>query len=140
MIAAPLYVSCKNPHTQSKFWLIALQRTSNCSAFVLLINSAGKNDQILPVFGVLAVFYKFHWTSKLYAALIMGNRFLGVHIQLFGLYLLSKQSHYCGKQKKLRTLQESFTPVQSFAAETYFILIMITKGPQLVLKTNILYS
>ena len=30
------------------------------------------------------------------------------------------------------------TPVQSFAAETYFILIVITKGPQLVLETNIL--
>ena len=64
--------------------------------------------------------------------------FLGCRFQLFGLYLPSKQSHYCGNQQKLRTLQESFTPVQSFAAETYFILIMITKGPQLVLKTNIL--
>ena len=37
---------------------------------------------------------------------------------------------------KLRTLQESVTPVQSFAAETYFI--MITNGPQLVLETKIL--
>ena len=27
--AAPLYVSCKNPHPQSKFRSIALQRTSN---------------------------------------------------------------------------------------------------------------
>ena len=38
---------------------------------------------------------------------------------------------------KLRALQESVTPVQSFAAETYFILIMITKGPQLILEINI---
>ena len=29
LIAAPLYVSCKNPHPQSKFRPIALHRTSN---------------------------------------------------------------------------------------------------------------
>ena len=63
---------------------------------------------------------------------------MGCRFQLFGVYLPSEQSHYCGNQQKLRTLQGSVTPVQSFAAETYFILIMITKGPQLVLKTNIL--
>ena len=63
--------------------------------------------------------------------------FLGCRFQLFGLYLPSKQSHYCGNQQKLGTLQASVTPVQSFAAETYFILIMITKGPQLILETNI---
>ena len=40
-------------------------------------------------------------------------------------------------QQKFRTLQESVTPVQSFAAETYFIPIMITKEPQLVSETNI---
>ena len=43
----------------------------------------------------------------------------------------------CGNQQKLRTLQASVTPVKSFATETYFILIMITKGPQLILETNI---
>ena len=63
---------------------------------------------------------------------------LGCRFQLFRLYLPSKQSHYCGNQQKLRTLQESVTPVQSFAAENYFILIMIAKGPQLILETNIL--
>ena len=76
LIAAPLYVSCKNTHPQSKFRPIALQRTSNWSPFVLLFNSAGKNNhffKILPFFGVLAAFYKFHWTSKVYATFTMGN-------------------------------------------------------------------
>ena len=45
---------------------------------------------------------------------------LGCRFQLFGLYLPSKQSHSCGNQQKLRTLQESVTPVQLFAAETLF--------------------
>ena len=31
---------------------------------------------------VLADFYKFHWTSKVYATLTMRNRFLGVQISL----------------------------------------------------------
>ena len=44
--AAPLYVSCKNAHPQSKFRPIALQHTSNWSAFVLLFNSAGKNNHV----------------------------------------------------------------------------------------------
>ena len=56
----------------------------------------------------------------------MGNRLLGVQISIIWVVFAVKQSHYCGNQQKLRTLQESFTPVQSFAAETYFILIMIT--------------
>ena len=30
--------------------------------------------------GILAAFYKFHWTSKVYATLTTGNRFLGVQI------------------------------------------------------------
>ena len=63
--------------------------------------------------------------------------FLGCRSQFFGLYLPSKQSHYCGNQQKLRTLQASVTPVQSFAAETYFIPVRITKGPQLITETNI---
>ena len=46
--AAPLYMSCKNPYPQSKFRPIALQLTSNWSAFVL--HSAGKNNHILPAF------------------------------------------------------------------------------------------
>ena len=54
--------------------------------------------------------------------------FLGCRFQLFELHLPSKQSHYCGNQQKLRTLQESFTPVQSFAAETYFFLIIRAVG------------
>ena len=37
---------------------------------------------ILPFLGVLAAFYKFHWTSKVYATLTMGNRFLGVQISI----------------------------------------------------------
>ena len=68
----------------------------------------------------------------------MGNRFLGVQISIIWVVFAVKTVTLLWQQQKLRTLQESFTPVQSFAAETYFILIMITKGPQLVLKTNIL--
>ena len=50
---APLYVPCKNSHSQSKTPQIALQRISNWSAFVHLFNSVGKNipfKKILPVF------------------------------------------------------------------------------------------
>ena len=50
-----IYVSCKNPYTQSKFRPIALQRTSNWSAFVLF-NSAGKNHHFLPGFFFFLVF------------------------------------------------------------------------------------
>ena len=65
-------------------------------------------------------FYKFHWTSTLYATVEIG--FLGCRFQsVFGLFLPSKQSHYCGNQQTFRTSQESVTPVQSFAALFSFI-------------------
>ena len=34
------------------------------------------------LFGVLAAFYKLHCSCKVYATLIMGNRFLGVQISI----------------------------------------------------------
>ena len=83
--AAPLYVPCKNSHSRSKFWQIALKRISNWSAFVHLFNSAGKNIPFKKFYlysRVLAEFYKFHWTSKICATLTMRNRFLGVQISL----------------------------------------------------------
>ena len=42
-------------------------------------------------------------------------------------------------QQRLRTLHENVTPVQSFAAETYFTLIVITKEPYVVIERNILF-
>ena len=93
LIAAPLYVSWKKPARTVEFQPTALQRISNRSAFVLLFNSAGRSnhfEKILPVFCVLASFYKFHWTSKLYAALIKGNRFLGVQILIIGVVFGAK--------------------------------------------------
>ena len=53
------------------------------------------------------------------------------------LYLPSEQSHYYGSQLKAGKSQESVSPVQQFVAETCLIPIMITKGPQLISKTNI---
>ena len=82
LIAAPLYVSCKNPHPQSKFRPIAYQIEALSFFFSSLLVRTIILKKIIPVFGVLAAFYKFHWTSKLYAALIMGNRFLGVQISI----------------------------------------------------------
>ena len=64
----------------------------------------------------------------------MRNKFLGVQISVV---LAVKQSHHCGNQQNLRTLQANVTPVQSFAAATYFIPVMITKGPQLISETSI---
>ena len=62
---------------------------------------------------------------------------IGCRLHWFGLYLPSKQSHYCGSQTKAEIMQESVSPVQQFDAETWLIPIMITKGPQLISKTNI---
>ena len=41
-------------------------------------------------FGVLAAFYKFHWTSNVYATLTMGNRFLGVQISIIWVVFAGK--------------------------------------------------
>ena len=46
LMVAPLSVSCKNPHPQSKFQPIALQCTSNWSVFILLFKSTGKNNHL----------------------------------------------------------------------------------------------
>ena len=136
--AAPLYVPCKNAHSQLKSRPIALQRISNWSAFVHLFSSAGKSIPFNYLYSrVLADLYKFHLTSKVYATLTMRKGSLGCKLDWFGLYLTSKQSHYCGSQIKAGILQESISPVQQFDAETCLIPIMITKGPQLISRTNI---
>ena len=84
-------------------------------------------------------FYKFNWTSKIHATLTMGNTyigFLGCGFQLFGLYLPHQNSHTTVITSK-STLQENVTPIKSFVAETYYIPIIVTKGPQLISETNI---
>ena len=78
------YVSCKKTNPQSKFRPVALQRTSNWSTFILsiLLLTTIILKKFYLCFGVLAAFYTFHWTSKVYATLTMKNRFLGVQISI----------------------------------------------------------
>ena len=77
--AVLLYMNRKNVHLQSKFQPIALQRKSLLFFSILLVRTV-----IFFTFcGILATFfYKFHWTSKVYATLIMGNRILGVQTSI----------------------------------------------------------
>ena len=76
----------QKPVPTVEIWPVALQRTLNWSAFVLLFNSAGENHhfdkKFYLVFSLLADFYKFRWTSEVYATLTMGNRFLGMQISI----------------------------------------------------------
>ena len=99
---------------------MTLQRISNWNAFVHLFSSAGKNVPFFLNFylysRVLADFYKFHWTSTIYATLTMRNRFLRAGADFINLGCIYRQN--------------SHTTV----AASY---IMITKGPQLISKTNI---
>ena len=88
-----LYVPCKNSHPRSKSRPITLQPISNWSTFVHLFSSAGKNNpfkKILPVFSCLA---EFHWTSEVYATLIMRIRFLGVQISLIWVVFCCQNSY-----------------------------------------------
>ena len=86
LIVALLYVSCKNPHPQSKFTPIALYNAHQVEALSFFFSDLLKKFYLF--FGILAAFYKFHWSSKLYATLIMGYRFLGVQISIKTVTLL----------------------------------------------------
>ena len=86
-------------------------------------------------------FYKFYWTSKLYATLIMGNRFLRVLISIIWVVFTVKTVTLLWQPANAQDIARechSSGFMQTFVAETYFIFIMITKGPQLDLETNIL--
>ena len=67
----------------------------------------------------------------------MGNRFLGVQISIIWVVFAFKTVNTVATSSKLRALQQIVTPVQSFVAGTYFIPVMIIKGPQLISETNI---
>ena len=83
--AAPLYVSC-NPIPTVEIFAnsltthIKLKSFRSSFQFCWWEQSFWKNSTL--VFSLLAAFYKFHWTSKVYATLTMGNRFLGVQISI----------------------------------------------------------
>ena len=134
--AALLYMNfSKNVHPQSKFRPIALQHKSNQSTFVLF-NPAGIVI-FFTFFGILATFfYKFHWTSKVYATLIMGNRILGVQTSIKWILFAVKTVILLWQTAKARDIASDchFRHAQSFATATYF---RITKGPQLISETNI---
>ena len=67
----------------------------------------------------------------------MGNRFLEVQISILWVVFAVKTVTLLWQPAKAQELQASVTPVQSFAAATYFIPVRITKGPQLISETNI---
>ena len=87
--------------------------------------------KIYLFFGVLATF---HWTSKLYATLIMGNRFLGVQISIIWVVFAVKTVTLLWQPAKAQGIARECHS----SSHLLLILIMITKGPQLVLETNIL--
>ena len=94
-------LACQNSHSE-------LKRFSSSFQFCWWEHSFLKIFYLYPC--NLADFYKFHWTSKVYATLAM----IG---------------YYCGSQIKAK---ESVSPVLQVVAET-----VIIKGPQLISKTNI---
>ena len=67
----------------------------------------------------------------------MGNRFLKVQISIFWVVFAVKTVTLLWQPAKAQDIATSVTPVQSFSAETYFIPIRITKGPQLISEINI---
>ena len=100
-----------------------IQTTKNTwtCAFVLHFKSAGKNnhfEKFYPFLGFFShLFDEFHWTSKVYATLTMGNRFLGMQISIIWVVFSIKQSHYCGNQlnaQDIATKCHSSTVIRSW--------------------------
>ena len=79
-------------------------------------------------FGVLAAFYKFHWISKAYATLTMGNRFLGVQISIIWVVFAVK-SHTAVATTKISGHCKRVSLQYS-----HLLRKLITKGPQLSWK------
>ena len=123
-------------HPKLKSQPIALQCTSNWNTFVHLSVLVVRTILLKTFYQyshVLADFHKFHWTSEVYATLTMRNRFLGVQMSLLWVVFAIKIVTLLWQPAKSWDIaRERPSSTAICCWNVLIILIMISKGPQLI--------